>query len=374
MLNLHDMILVLTVAQALFVALCLKLIPSSQRQSRSLLAILLILLAGQLIGNLLLWSPGFRELGIHESVAIPLLFTACVLLQGPALFFYFQALSKRLNFRHPRYGMHLLPLAIATALILLFDLTSHRFIPNGQLAGSDLIASQIVWTSIKCLPLAYVVASIVFEIRVRRYIKDLYSSIPAMENHLATIVLFGFFIIWAWSTAAHLFNPYLAYPFQDAIGLANNYMAVAIVNALVAFGLANARQAQTQSSHKPSTLAEDKYANIVSQIEKAVEEEKVYLESDINLERFAKHIGSTAKNVSYVINKHFASNFFEFINAHRIEEAKRLLACDEHRNATILEIVYLSGFNSQSAFHRFFKRLVKLTPSEYRQQQLTLKT
>jgi AraC-like DNA-binding protein len=35
---------------------------------------------------------------------------------------------------------------------------------------------------------------------------------------------------------------------------------------------------------------------------------------------------------------------------------------------TILDIVYKSGFNSQSAFHRFFKRLVGMTPSEYRKK------
>ncbi len=68
---------------------------------------------------------------------------------------------------------------------------------------------------------------------------------------------------------------------------------------------------------------------------------------------------------------HYHSNFFEFINGYRIEEAKRLLLADEAKDDTILDIIYKSGFNSQSAFHRFFKRIVGMTPSEFRNRQRT---
>jgi methylphosphotriester-DNA--protein-cysteine methyltransferase len=47
-------------------------------------------------------------------------------------------------------------------------------------------------------------------------------------------------------------------------------------------------------------------------------------------------------------------------------EAKRLLTSPEYKNETILEVIFKSGFNSPSAFHRFFKRMV--TPTEYRKQ------
>ena len=69
-----------------------------------------------------------------------------------------------------------------------------------------------------------------------------------------------------------------------------------------------------------------------------------------------------------VINKHFGTNFFEFVNSYRVEEAKQLLTDPAHSYKTILDILLESCFNSKSAFHRFFKRLAGMPPSEYRKQ------
>jgi AraC-like DNA-binding protein len=74
--------------------------------------------------------------------------------------------------------------------------------------------------------------------------------------------------------------------------------------------------------------------------------------------------------VSAVLKLHYQSNFFEFINGFRVEEAKRLLALPEFKDETILEVIFKSGFNSPSAFHRFFKRMVGVTPTEYRKQAI----
>lgn len=365
-LNLHDVFIVLTVVEAVFVALALRLIPSRQRQSRQLLAVLFLLLAGQIFGNLMLWSPGLQDLGIHSTVFIPLLFASCVMLQGPALYFYFVSLSRPLTLKPLQLIAHITPLTIVVILILLFNLVPLNFLPNPELLGWQAKVASLVWTAIKCAPLVYVVACIIFEVRVRRQIKHIYSSIPKMDNHLASIVLCGFFIYWSWSALGHMINPYLSYAVQDSLGIINNYLAALIVNMLLAFGFINARQSITINENKPTVLAEDKSDVIIQRIEQAINA-KIYLESDLNLERFAKVIESNPKHVSHVINHHYHSNFFEFVNKYRVEEAKRLLASVDHQHQTILDIVYLSGFNSQSAFHRFFKRLVNQTPSDYRQ-------
>src|SRR5690625_7485750 len=99
-----------------------------------------------------------------------------------------------------------------------------------------------------------------------------------------------------------------------------------------------------------------------------MEEEKVFLRANLNIEQFSSMIDYPVKDVSSVINKHFGTNFFEFVNSYRFEEAKQLPTYPAHADKTILDILLDSGFNSKSAFDRSSKRLVCMPPSEYRNQ------
>ena len=92
----------------------------------------------------------------------------------------------------------------------------------------------------------------------------------------------------------------------------------------------------------------------------------MFLKHNLNIEEFSKRIDLPVKEVSAVINKHYGTNFFEFMNTYRVEEAKRLLSDEKHADMTVLDVLLQSGFNSKSAFHRFFNRLVGVSPTEFR--------
>jgi AraC-like DNA-binding protein len=140
---------------------------------------------------------------------------------------------------------------------------------------------------------------------------------------------------------------------------------------LFVFGLINTRQLLNPVViAPPKPVPEAKLAAKINTIEAGIHEQKLFLESNINLERFAEQIGLRSRDVSAVLKLHYHSNFFEFINGYRVEEAKRLLALPEYKDETILEVIFKSGFNSPSAFHRFFKRMVGVTPTEYRKQAI----
>ncbi len=117
---------------------------------------------------------------------------------------------------------------------------------------------------------------------------------------------------------------------------------------------------------KPPTEESDKIA--VAIIIKAIEEEHIYLNHTLNLEKLAHALSLPTKELSRLINTHFQLSFSEFINAYRTLEAERILSDPEHKETPILEVIYLSGFNSKSAFHRFFKRFTGMSPSEYKSQ------
>ena len=103
-----------------------------------------------------------------------------------------------------------------------------------------------------------------------------------------------------------------------------------------------------------------------------MQEHKPYLNHLLTLDNLATQIFMPPRQLSQVINRHFKQNFFEFINSYRIEEAKILLTKEENAKVTMLEIMDQAGFNSKATFNTFFKKLVSLTPTQYRKTQLNL--
>ncbi|VUD46341.1 HTH-type transcriptional activator RhaR [Thalassocella blandensis] len=371
-LNVHDFILAFTFVESVSIAFLLQITSGSQRQAGAVLSVLILIFGGTLLCNILMWGPAFQHLPTHDTIFIPVLFTLCVLLQGPALFFYYKALTSHLNFLEPRYLLHGIPFLIVSLFIIVFDLDAHRFMPHADLSGMEKFAASSIWMLLKCAPMVYVVASIVYEFKVRRNAKDYYSAISSFDNHLASIVLFGFLLYWLWSFLGQIMYPYLSLSVLDKVGIANNYLGVVLVNILVFFTYLNARKVLTRIDQKSLTqvkslnLEDEKSQSLIDRIEVAIKEQKVYLDSGLNLERFSVEVDGSPKKVSQIINQHYQSNFYEFINGYRIAEAKELLLVEEHRDKTILDIAFISGFNSHSTFHRFFKRIVGMTPSEFR--------
>jgi AraC-like DNA-binding protein len=109
-------------------------------------------------------------------------------------------------------------------------------------------------------------------------------------------------------------------------------------------------------------------SSAIEKVQTGMEVQKLYLKHNLNIEEFSKRVDLPVKDVSAVINKHYGTNFFEFMNKYRVEEAKRLLLDPGCADMTVLDILLQAGFNSKSAFHRFFNRLVGVSPTEFRKQ------
>lgn len=97
-----------------------------------------------------------------------------------------------------------------------------------------------------------------------------------------------------------------------------------------------------------------------------MEQDKLYLQADLNLAKAGKLVGMSGHEVSGIINEHAHKNFNEFINHYRIQHAKQLLADESHAKFTISSIAYEAGFNSLSSFNSAFKKFEGMTPSAFR--------
>lgn len=104
-----------------------------------------------------------------------------------------------------------------------------------------------------------------------------------------------------------------------------------------------------------------------SKLTKLMEQEKSYLDSDINLAGLAEIQNTTVHQLSYTLNTGFGMNFFQYINQYRIERAKELLSTGS-ASLTILAVAFDSGFNSKTTFNTTFKKITGETPSEFRRK------
>lgn len=118
-----------------------------------------------------------------------------------------------------------------------------------------------------------------------------------------------------------------------------------------------------KNSGLPPSLAK----KLAADLQQLMSKEQLYKENNLKLETLAEKLNSNRHFVSQVINQFYNTNFFDFINSNRIDEAKRLLVGgDEEMN--IIEIAYAVGYNNKVTFNTVFKRFTGLTPTEYRKQ------
>ncbi len=122
----------------------------------------------------------------------------------------------------------------------------------------------------------------------------------------------------------------------------------------------------TYQKYSASTGNIDELEAVARQIAEVVEGNKLYLNPELTLDDVATAVNRDNRIISQAINTIFGKNFFDYINALRIEEAKCKFEESTDDKLTILEVMYAVGFNSKSSFNTQFKKKTGLTPSQYR--------
>ena len=110
----------------------------------------------------------------------------------------------------------------------------------------------------------------------------------------------------------------------------------------------------------------------MSQLTVYLETEKPFHDSSLTIEIISNALNISKHYITQMLNQKLSKNFYNFINEYRIKEAMEKLSDKIYSKYTVIEIAYEVGFNSKSVFNRFFKEYTCLTPTEYRNKQLTL--
>jgi len=96
---------------------------------------------------------------------------------------------------------------------------------------------------------------------------------------------------------------------------------------------------------------------------KLIEEQEIYLKSDLTIDDVAMELGTTPHYLSIMLHNDMNTSFSQIINKYRVERAMLLLKTTDEKVASI---GYSCGFNSQQVFNRTFSKVIGKTPSAWR--------
>jgi AraC-like DNA-binding protein len=118
-----------------------------------------------------------------------------------------------------------------------------------------------------------------------------------------------------------------------------------------------------------STLGDDRAARALGRLTALMDSERLYLDPDLSLDTVAAKSGIPSHHVSQLINQRLGCNFNDWVNGHRVEEAKGRLHDRRYAHQSIVAIAEGAGFRSKSTFNVAFRKTTGVTPSAFRRAE-----
>ncbi len=385
--NLHDVVLLITAYLCLLFAL-LCLTRKAQGLSNGLLSAFLLCHAAIPLDLLVQFGDAVRPLAIEHMRDAFYVFGIAYWLEAPLLLLYTRSLLYRDPHLQKRDALFFLPaLAYLFTLVPFFMLTDTEqvhMLQHSSVYDSSLNERIVVYVR-DTIRLGFGLACVMEIQHYRTRIRSQLSNIDALDFSWLRTLVIGFVALLIWQMLVVLgieLNIGFALPVDfSTMGLIGNYATLALVSLLIFFSLSHSSvvakvsrkedlaDGQDTSDQDTANQAAPKPPEFdsrdIARLSLHMAEQKPYLQANLTIDELAGQLNWSSRMLSQIINRHFECNFFEFVNRHRIEEAKHLLVLDDVKRS-VLEVMYASGFNSKATFNTFFKKQTAMTPSEYR--------
>lgn len=118
--------------------------------------------------------------------------------------------------------------------------------------------------------------------------------------------------------------------------------------------------------YKSSQLNPEFASECVKKLNRLMETEKIYIDTELSLPVLAEKISVSPHQLSQILNETLNRKFSDYINYYRVEEAKLILQGPNAADVKIASVAFDVGFNTTVAFYNAFKKYTKLTPSQFR--------
>ncbi len=343
----------------LFTALLMKRAYPDRRSNRFLAGFIAIL-GITLFDQYGLITGDYVNLSLLVGLAWP--FTALLM---PVLYLYAYTLTTRIPLRGYQYGHFALFVLYVIVLVPFYASPSANKL---TIIYGDLPYGYQLW-QVPFLSMFMSVQTIVYTILsfriIRKHNQQLELSLSDTSginlNWIKTLFL-GFLLALLVSTFSSL-GP-------DAFDTSQMVMHLIFTGLLFYLGY---RALKQHSSEEPIAIA-PKYETskldegisdaIAEHLKKVMSEQKPWQKDNLKLEDLALLGGVKSHLLSQVLSTRCNQNFYEFVNSYRINDY--CLQIEKDSTLSTTDLVFRVGFNSRTAFYRAFRRLKRMTPTEWR--------
>ncbi|MDR3060562.1 MAG: helix-turn-helix domain-containing protein [Dysgonamonadaceae bacterium] len=140
------------------------------------------------------------------------------------------------------------------------------------------------------------------------------------------------------------------------------------VKTLHATSLPDAGQETTGEKITPAAPDEADWA-IMDEIEKLIAA-GLYKDSNLSLDMLAEKTGQNPTYISKAVSRCAGKNIKTYINEYRIKEAIRILSDENSAGISVEDLAFDSGFNDRKTFHRIFRNITGLSPTDFKKNGL----
>jgi len=360
LLNIEVVVIGAIIAQGFFAGLILPFFRNNHNANR-ILAILVMLF------SLWLCDTFFRVSGIFDQYSnfyfIPIYYSLAF---GPLIYFYTKALTENKFSLNNKHLLHFIPVILQMCFYTFLQTQGNEFriwfwqeIHQPYTYNLEFILSFLSF-------LFYLILSLKSLQSYQKWIKNNYSDISKIKlnwlryTHLLIMVLITF---WVFDALIRLFTDY---DFDKPL----SSMSIGFTIIFLAMGSLTQTDlkdiVKETSVIPPNTNIEEALDfSLITKIEQAMKEEKMYLKSELTLKEFAQSLGASTRKISRHINFGLNLPFIDFVNHYRVAHVKDLIEQGKTKQLSLVGIAMESGFNSKSTFNRVFKKLTGNSPSEY---------
>lgn len=375
--NFHDVVLIITAFECVLFALLL--VTTLPKNLKTLLFVFFLLCHALIpLHELIFWGTSFRIWVMDITPNIFFLAGFAYFIDGALLYLFVKSLLIKRFALDRKTLFHLLPLLVYSVFM------AYSFYALGHTEKTTLIQTQHIAylapylyfdAMARFIRLTYALACILIIHRYTQLLKQSFGTLQHTTLIWLKIFVASMLILFGWDAALLVLKlNYLKigefnFDLLETIGTGAYHLSFGVLNLLIFLKFSIFKSVdlvEDINQAESSSVERDINPALISKIETSMNEKKIYCNSNLTLDDLSNAVGIPTRKLSKIIKAHYQKNFYEFVNAHRVEEAKRLLISPEYRYRTIMEVYLDAGFNSKSVFNEFFRHAENMTPSQYK--------